>query len=365
MVYPIGASVPVKEMSSPTPIFLILALAHTVGGFSPSTHLSTARFAGLRRIPARTLVYAKEDYTEVQKLRAEVESPFSQVRLFALPVLFVGALIATYFAATGLLASAVGARDPSPDGVTDLLIDLASVGTTGYLWRRETQVRDSRLKRIAFGSKMAALRITQLNPVEGTLRPGARVTLADLRRGRGQARRVVLLLAPEETLKESLAAACAIPTELASADFLIVPLIAANAGAALTLTAPSLEMLQALARPEVLSAAAQAAAPSVEARVATSKETQPPLPWDAALVDSKGDWPIALPNVGGDEWSSALSSDLEQAVKQDASALTRGLTLILKKNGRVGTRRLGMPNWDGLLADVEGRRRAGLDVTNI
>ena len=42
-------------------------------------------------------------------------SATQEVRLFALPALLAGAAIATYFAATGLLAQAVGARDPSPD----------------------------------------------------------------------------------------------------------------------------------------------------------------------------------------------------------------------------------------------------------
>ena len=54
-----------------------------------------------------------------------------------------------------------------------------------------------------------------------------------------------------------------------------------------------------------------------------------------------------------------------QAAKQDPTAMSRGLTIILKKNGRVGTRRLGMPDWSGLVADVDARAQAGLDVTNI
>lgn len=62
---------------------------------------------------------------------------------------------------------------------------------------------------------------------------------------------------------------------------------------------------------------------------------------------------------------AALAPELEQAAKQDPQIMARGLTIVLKKNGRVGTRRLGMPDWQGLLADVEGRRRAGMDVVNI
>ena len=45
--------------------------------------------------------------------------------------------------------------------------------------------------------------------------------------------------------------------------------------------------------------------------------------------------------------------------------IDNGLTLVLKKNGRVGTRRLGTPPWDILVSDVEARRQAGMDVENI
>ena len=33
--------------------------------------------------------------------------------------------------------------------------------------------------------------------------------------------------------------------------------------------------------------------------------------------------------------------------------------------GRVGTRRLGMPDWGSMIQDVVDRKRAGLDVVNI
>ena len=56
------------------------------------------------------------------------------------------------------------------------------------------------MRRIAFGAKMAALRVAILDAgaeAGGALRVGHYVSLANLRRGRGQARRVVLLCAPE------------------------------------------------------------------------------------------------------------------------------------------------------------------------
>ncbi len=38
---------------------------------------------------------------------------------------------------------------------------------------------------------------------------------------------------------------------------------------------------------------------------------------------------------------------------------------MLKLNGRVGQRAVGVPNWDRLAGDVERRRSRGLDVINI
>ena len=76
------------------------------------------------------------------------------------------------------------------------------------------------------------------------------------------------------------------------------------------------------------------------------------------MADSKVAWPIALPQSGGEQWTSALGNELQQAGKQDKAIMTRGFTIVLKKNGRVGTRRLGMPDWEGLVSTIESRTRA-------
>jgi hypothetical protein len=313
-----------------------------------------------RRVP---VLQAKDDYTEVQKLRAEVESPFSQVRLFVFPALFAAASIATYFAATALLASSMGVRDPSPTGFQDLAIDVGSMAALGLLWRRETQIRESRLKRIAFGSKLAKLRVYQLvaDPNTEALKPRQAVSLADLRRGRGQARRVVVLCAPADKLRASLEGACRSAAALSAADFLVVPLISSGETSEPQLEAPSLELLQELASRSGDAAAVSGSVVPVPAR----GETQPPLPWDTAVPDAVGGWPVALPQTAGPAWTAALSSELEQAMNQDGAVMSRGLTIVLKKNGRVGTRRLGTPDWDSMLADVNARKMAGLDTTNI
>ena len=206
-------------------ILICIALTwHTAVGLTPPAMPATRRYATLaaatRHPPLRL-----QEYTETQKLRAEVESPFAQVRLFAFPALFAAASIATYFAGTALLASAVGAREPSPNGLGDLAIDLGSMGALGFLWRRELGVREARLKRIAFGSKLAALRVFRLAfDSEGSMRAGQGVTLADLRRGRGQARRVVVICAPEAALTAALQGACEAASELSASDVIAMQL---------------------------------------------------------------------------------------------------------------------------------------------
>ena len=53
------------------------------------------------------------------------------------------------------------------------------------------------------------------------------------------------------------------------------------------------------------------------------------------------------------------------ALSQTPEALNKGVTIIVNKNGKVGTRRFGVPIWDSLVADVQSRKENGLDVTNI
>ena len=83
----------------------------------------------------------------------------------------------------------------------------------------------------------------------------------------------------------------------------------------------------------------------------------------AGSVPGAGAAHLALPAGGG--WQDVVGTELATAVAQNADAAARGFTLILKKNGRVGTRRLGMPSWDGLVQDVDARRAGGLDTANI
>ena len=252
------------------------------------------------------------------KLREEIEDPFAKLRLFVWPALFAAAGIATYFAATSLLAEAVGARPAAGDTALNLGVDLAALGVVGTLWRREVTSRDKRLQRITAGAALASLRVQLLDG-------GRSVKLSQLRARSDDAsssKRVVVIAAEEAALGISLEAARKASSALFKADLLVVPL------------------------------------QIVDGTIATP----PPM-----LVSPTGEAETAHIGVplAIESWREVLASELQTALSQSPRATQDGLTLILKKNGRVGTRRLGTPEWNALVADVEARAWGGLDVTNI
>jgi hypothetical protein len=72
-------------MSAPRAALLVVALVHTSTGFSTCS-LRSAVATVRPSIAASRLPPPRADaskYTEVQRLRAEAESPFAQIRLFA------------------------------------------------------------------------------------------------------------------------------------------------------------------------------------------------------------------------------------------------------------------------------------------
>lgn len=327
-------------------ITAVLLLASTNAfAFSPVLrkehgHAAAVLASGRR---ASRLVMQEEDgsgFSQRTQMREEIEAPFAKVRSFVWPALAAAAGIGTYFAATTLLAEAAGLRPAAPDSLTNLAVDVTALGTTGWLTVRETRARDARLKRIGQGAALANLRVLPLDGGAKTVklgelrsRPSSRkealLEAYDL-----GARRVILLAASEPTLAASLASARALAPELVECELLVVPL--------------------------VLRAAAPGAAPRLE------------LPEEAAVAPAAAGEPgdaaptahLALPQGLG-QWAQVLASELETAAGQEADVATRGLTIVLKKNGRVGTRRLGMPDWAGLVGDVAARVGSGLDTTNI
>ena len=233
--------------------------------------------------------------------------------------------MATYFAGTSLLAETAGLR-PAADGTAlNLAIDLGAMAATGFGLRNENQARESRLARLTQGANIAALRAQVLSDGNAQF-----VRLADFRTGRGEARRVVIIVAEEAALKATMADAADSAKAIAAADLLAVPVLLLPGGKSR------------LASPLSLLA-------------------------ESGLASSFGPFSLAVPlEADLEAWQTALAQELQNARSQGGDAAgARGFTILLKKNGRVGTRRLGTPDWRNLVEDVASRAAAGLDTTNI
>jgi hypothetical protein len=268
----------------------------------------------------------ESQFTRKQILKEETEAPFRKVRIFFYAALFAAAGLGTVITLTKLLAVFSGARKEDVDMLyQNLAVNVAGLPVLGFLWKRDLDSQRSLLERIQKGGQLAGLRL-KIATSEGPLV----VKVSDFRRDRGIEKRVVIVAAPKDLLRTSLESAVQQSSNLFANDLIIVPLMIESDAASgdFTLTANSLESMI----PDT---------PNVE---------------NVSVLGL----PIALAS-----WNSVIKKELAVAIKQSPSALEKGVTIIIKKNGKVGTRRFGVPIWEALVGDVEARKELGLDVSNI
>eukprot|EP01038_Epipyxis_sp_PR26KG_P004355 gene4355-6162_t len=275
-------------------------------------------------------------YTQKQILKEETEAPFRKIRIFIYISLLGAAGIGTVISLTKLLAATLSPRgtDDMFEIYSNLAINILGLPTIGYLWKRELDSQKSLLDRIQKGGSLAGLKV-KLTGENGDVV----CKLSDLRRDRGNDKRVVIVAAPKDLLKSSLVSSIEISADLTKNELLIVPLEIiindSNNISDFTLTGTSLNALQ------------------------SSNESTSESPKPSMVLDHIGS-PVALSS-----WNNVLKREIGVALKQQPDALSKGVTIIIKKNGKVGTRRFGVPIWEGLVDDVALRSELGMDIRNI
>ncbi|CAM9899515.1 unnamed protein product, partial [Phaeothamnion confervicola] len=260
--------------------------------------------------------------------REEAEAPFRKVRLFFFTAFVGSATVGLGIAALRLLALSQGIDQGQSQGelLSNIGIDMTAIAVNLFLIKNDLAAQDSRLKRMETGAALAALKVRlQLENDDAT------VPLSSLRRARGREKRVAIVVAGEEALAASLASAAPFSEDLARSDIVIVPL--------------------------VVRAAADGKVRTRFRLVATTGA-------ESDLAEAVGQAHVALPVILN-QWQSWVDAEVTTAVSQGIDPVQDGFALILKKNGRVGTRSKGCPPWNVLCGDVENRRKAGMDVTNI
>lgn len=296
-----------------------------------------------------------ELYTQRQLLKEETEAPFRNVRLYFYFALLAAAGLSSFICFTQLLAFYTGANTSTDVDALyrNLGVNFIGIPILLYFWKRDVDDRNQRLQRIQRGGSLAGLKVKFDYFIDG---PKV-LKLNEFRRNRGIEKRIVIVVAKKEQVRDSLQSSLSLSDALFGNDLLIVPIVLletekdsndgnSNDGNSIRLVGFNLDELTVTSTTD-------------KTNIDTSKSSIL-----AALDRSEALKHIVTP-VGLSFWNDVLNKELQQATTQQTDALDKGLTIVIKKNGKVGTRRFGVPIWEGLVDDVEMRKELGMDVRNI
>ncbi|KAG7352931.1 DUF3493 domain containing protein [Nitzschia inconspicua] len=266
-------------------------------------------------------------YTVKQRLREEVESPFRKVRLLFFGSSAGSALTALYFSALNTIKALSGGYSDAPpldEALTSDAINIGGAIVCGLLAYREYKAGQSNLERIARGGKLARL------VVEPAASGSKRQQLAAYRR----ISRVVIAAGGKDYISklarsmtsDQLKDSNIIPEKLLEVDVIVVPVLL-----------ESTEDGKVVAR---------------DTKKFWKEEVQPDHEFDKNFDISKADPVVAFP-IGNNQWSDYLESEIETALGQGFDVLEKGITLTIKKNGRILRRATGQPPFQDLIGTME------------
>lgn len=266
-------------------------------------------------------------YTVKQRLREEVESPFRTVRVYFFGASTLSALVAFYFSILAAFKAQVGGFSDAPpldEALQSVAINIAAVLVCGFITYRDWKVGDANLARIKQGGALAKLVVQrQANMELGTL--------ADFRRNA----RVLIAAGGKEYIRELCRSLNSdqksdtntLPQALADAEIILVPVL--------------------------LERAAGEGATVVGDTSTLWKETSATdIEKDRNMNVTRAENVVGFPR-GAAAWSQVLETEVVTAVGQGFDVLDKGITLILKKNGKILRRATGQPQWAGLLGTME------------
>mmetsp|Transcript_6866 Transcript_6866/g.11975 ORF Transcript_6866/g.11975 Transcript_6866/m.11975 type:complete len:313 (-) Transcript_6866:355-1293(-) len=305
---------------------VILSLALSTNAFSFPHHValqSQTSSSGCRTMVASMVAplgMAKDDkqnFSREVMLREEAESPFRKVRFFFYWSLGGGAMTGLFISLGRIAAGLSGVNtDLLQESEINAAVDMAGIILIAFLWKRDVDAQNSRLKRAAKGAELAKLVIRASKKLTDDLESDAgtfNTNLASLRRGRGIEKRVVLAIGGKEKIKETLMEAKRLNDLLMLNDLVVVPVVFP-----------------------------QGSAPEVDGD---------------SIPDS-----IALPS--GVKWKAMVDDEASEAGEQGVDVEKDGIAIVLKKNGRVGQRTKGI-FLGNMVGDVVQRQELGLDIKNI
>ncbi|KAL7577957.1 hypothetical protein ACA910_007581 [Epithemia clementina (nom. ined.)] len=282
-------------------------------------------------------------YTVKQRLRDEVESPFRTVRLYFFGASLASAVIAFYFSMLTLFKALDGGFADVPS-VTEAWqsvgINVGAVVVCAAVTYRDYQAQQVNLKRIKQGGALASLVVERPvvldndndndKMIPASVQPGRRATLADYRR---LYRVLIAAGGPEyiQTLCRSLNAdqlsdENTLPQAIENADLLVVPVL--------------------------LQSSSSLPFPKVGDTQQCWTETTPTTANDRNFDLTRANRVLAFPR-GPAAWAEVLAPEVATATQQGFDVSQKGITLVLKKNGKILRRATGQPQWAGLLGFMQ------------
>lgn len=261
------------------------------------------------------LAEASNGYTVKQRLREEIESPFRKVRLAFFAFSSASAFVAFYFSALAALKANIGGYDdvlPLDEALVQVAINAGGALGFGALAIREVKVGQANLERIAKGGLLARL------VVEPAIEEESKRTLKDYRR----TSRVVIAAGGSEYIRSLAMSLCS--DQLADnniyVDIVVVPVLLDEDF-------------------------------NVVETKAAWRSSQPGDS-DRNFDSSRADGVVAFPSVLG-MWQQYLDSDIKTAQGQGFDVLQKGITITVKKNGRILRRATGLPPFGDYIGAME------------
>jgi Protein of unknown function (DUF3493). len=262
-------------------------------------------------------------YTVKQRLREEVESPFRKVRLVFFASSAGSALTALYFSSLSALKAYMGGYSDAPpleEALTSCAINIGGAIVCGLLAYRDYQAGQANLERIARGGKLARLAVS---PASENAEKMVR-TLSEYRRNS----RVLICAGGKEYVENMCKSLNAdqrsdeniLPQLLADVNVLVVPVYLTE-----SFTVGDTKQIW------------KNASPSDN---------------DRNFDSTRSDGAVAFP-WNNASWTDYLQSEIETAEKQGFDVLTKGITILVKKNGKILRRATGSPKWDELIGTME------------
>lgn len=265
-------------------------------------------------------------FTVKQRLREEVESPFRKVRLAFFSFSSASAGVALYFSALAALKANMGGFSdsiPIEDALQTCAINFGGVAGFGLLALREVKAGKVNLDRIAKGGLLARL------PIEPALvateeESSIKKTLTDYRResrvviaagGADYINRLAMSLCSDQLADENT-----MPGLLQGVDVVVVPVL--------------------------INEKFQVVDTKAAWRDADPAEN------DRNFESAKADEIISFPEEFG-MWNEYLKSDIETAKGQGFDVLSKGITITIKKNGKILRRATGLPPFPDFIGAME------------